>query len=210
MYPKGNLLIPAPHGQLEAIYWRPESPAARLALVMHPHPLYGGTMHNKVVYRAARALEDSGFATLRFNFRGVGGSTGKHDDGQGELDDARVALDFLTNDQPEAHEIIVAGFSFGAEVGLRFGCADARVDRLIAIGTPMRLGHLEFLDSCQKPILFVHGAEDEIAPLAPLLERLARLSQGAPFRLVKVEGAGHFFDSHLDELKRIIVEFARG
>lgn len=204
MYPKGNLLIPVEHGHLEGIY-RPESlNAARVAIVLHPHPLFGGTMHNKVVFRAARALESVGFATLRFNFRGVGASTGAHDEGRGELDDARAALDYLLADQPEAREVLVAGFSFGSVVGLRLGCEDARVHRCLAIGAAMRMSNLGFLDECIKPLLFVHGVEDDIAPLAPLEARLARLPANVAWRLARIEGAGHFFDDHLDELMRVI------
>ena len=114
----GRTLIPAPHGQLEAIYHPPAEPAERVALVLHPHPLYGGTMHNKVVYHAAKALEAAGFVTLRFNFRGVGASTGQHDRVGGASEDARVALDYLLAQQPAARAVLVAGFSFGAaEIG---------------------------------------------------------------------------------------------
>jgi alpha/beta superfamily hydrolase len=200
MYPKGNLLIPAPHGHLEAVYRPPVDRAKRVALVLHPHPLFGGTMHNKVVYRAARALEEIGFVTLRFNFRGVGYSTGEHDEGRGELDDARIALDHLLKDQPQAREVLIAGFSFGAAVGLRLGCEDRRVDRLLAIGTPVRLDDLSFLDSCTKSKLFIHGAQDEIAPLAPLVERLKKLPATSPWRILRIPGAGHFFDDRLNEL----------
>lgn len=206
MYPKGNLLIPVSHGHLEAIYRPSSREAARIAVVLHPHPLFGGTMHNKVVYRAARALEAAGFVTLRFNFRGVGASTGEHDEGRGEVDDARAALDYLVADQPQAREVVVAGFSFGAAVGLRLGCADERVDRLLAIGAPVRFDNLDFLEGCTKPKLFVHGVEDDIAPLAPLEERLARLPANVSYRLVRIEGAGHFFDDRLDELMRVIEE----
>ena len=200
MYPKGNLLIPAPHGHLEAIYRPPADRAERVALVLHPHPLFGGTMHNKVVYRAARALEEIGFATLRFNFRGVGHSTGEHDGGRGETDDARIALDHLLQDQSQAREVLVAGFSFGAAVGLRFGCEDERVHHLLAIGTPVRLDDLGFLDSCTKPKLFVHGIDDQIAPLGPLEARLEKLPATCPWHLVRIPGAGHFFDDRLNEL----------
>src|SRR5215470_4320315 len=106
MYPAGNLFIPAPHGQLEAIYRPTHDRAERVALVLHPHPLYGGTMHNKVVYHTAKTLDDAGFATLRFNFRGVGASSGGHDHGRGEVDDARLALDFLLAAQPAAREVV--------------------------------------------------------------------------------------------------------
>lgn len=207
MYPAGNLFIPAPHGQLEAIYRPKTNGAERVALVLHPHPLHGGTMHNKVVFRAAKALTESGFEALRFNFRGVGASTSEHDDGKGERDDARVALDYLLADQPSAKEVIVAGFSFGSIVGLNLGCADPRVHRLIAIGVPARLGRLECLFECPKPKLFIHGVEDDIAPLQPLEEFLAKLPASSNHRLVKIDGAGHFFDDQAEELMRTIKVF---
>ena len=209
MYPKGNLFIPAPHGQLEAIYRPQTDSAARIALVLHPHPQFGGTMHNKVVYRAAQALQDCGFVTLRINFRGVGHSTGTYDDARGEVDDARVALDYLIAQQPQAREIMVAGFSFGSAVGLRLGCADARVDRLIAIGAPAKYFELNFLATCHKPMLFVHGADDEIAPLAPLEELLAHLPPDLNYRLVRIAGAGHFFDHQLEELQQVIADYVQ-
>ncbi|MEO6726082.1 MAG: alpha/beta fold hydrolase [Blastocatellia bacterium] len=215
MYPAGNLLIPAPHGHLEAIY-RPKSNQAgqpglaeRVALVLHPHPLGGGTMHNKVVFRAAKALQESGFETLRFNFRGVGHSTGEHDEGRGEVDDARITLDYLLGQQPHAREVIVAGFSFGSIVGLRLGCGDPRVHKLIAIGAPARMDNLDFLRDCTKPKLFVHGAEDEIAPLAPLEEIIKTLPIISNYQLVKITGAGHFFDNEAEVLMQAIKDFVR-
>lgn len=204
MYPQGNVLIPSPHGQLEAIYRPPGITSTRVALVMHPHPLFGGTMHNKVVYRAAQALDEVGFATLRFNFRGVGQSTGTHDDGRGEVEDGRVALDYLLDDQRHAELVVVAGFSFGAAVGLQLGCGDARVNELVAIGTPLKFEDLAVLDSCKKPKLFIHGEADEIAPLAPLAARLERLSPSSSWRMVTVEGASHFFEGKLDEMKETL------
>ncbi len=207
MYPAGNLLIPAPHGQLEAIYRPKNERAERVALVLHPHPLHGGTMHNKVVFRAAKALNESGFEALRFNFRGVGLSSGEFDEGRGECDDARVALDYLLDHQPVAREVIIAGFSFGSVVGLEVGCSDNRVHRLIAIGTPARMGNLDFLTGCTKPKLFIHGAEDELAPLAPLDGFLSKLPTNGSFQLELVAGAGHFFDDQADELMQAIKQF---
>jgi alpha/beta superfamily hydrolase len=207
MYPKGNLLIPAPHGHLEAIYRPDDEQAERVALVLHPHPQHGGTMHNKVVFRAARALQMAGFQALRFNFRGVGDSTGAFDGGRGEAEDARVALDYLLNEQPQAREVIIAGFSFGAAIGLRVGCHDARVHRLVAIGAPARSYDLSFLRDCLKPKLFIHGTEDEIAPLAPLEELLNSLPHENNYRLVRIPGAGHFFDDQLKDLMRAITDF---
>lgn len=207
MYPAGNLLIPAPHGHLEAIYRPKTNQAERVALVLHPHPLGGGTMHNKVVFRAAKALQESGFETLRFNFRGVGHSTGEHDEGRGELDDARIALDYLLGEQPNAREIFIAGFSFGSIIGLRLGCGDPRVQKLIAIGAPARMDNLDFLRDCTKQKLFIHGTEDEIAPLAPLEELLATLPAASNYQLVKINGAGHFFDNEAEELMQAVKHF---
>lgn len=193
----GRTLIPAPHGQLEAIY-QPVPSAARIALVMHPHPLYGGTMHNKVVYRTAKALEAAGFATLRFNFRGVSDSTGSHDGGRGASDDARVALDYLLARQPAARQVVIAGFSFGATVTLRFGCAETRAHSLIAIATPADWIDRALIDGCGKPIAFIHGDQDDVAPLA----RLERLVSRERIRVIP--GADHFFMDHLDALQAAV------
>ncbi|HYC22415.1 MAG TPA: alpha/beta fold hydrolase [Candidatus Bathyarchaeia archaeon] len=203
-------LIPAPHGQLEAIYRPGATQGARAALVLHPHPQYGGTMHNKVVFHCARALQEAGFATLRFNFRGVEESTGRYDNGRGEIDDARLALDFLLARESGAKEVLVAGFSFGAGIGLRFGCADERVDRLIAIGTPTGFGGFvdaPLLAGCTKPKLFVHGGRDDLAPLAGLRRLLDELPASNPAKLVELPAASHFFDDHLDELRAAILAF---
>ncbi|MBI1762501.1 MAG: alpha/beta fold hydrolase [Acidobacteria bacterium] len=206
-YPKGNLLIPTAHGELEALYRPNNLQAARVALVLHPHPQFGGTMHNKVVARAAKALQEAGVEPLRFNFRGVGYSTGAYDEGRGETEDARTALDYLLAQQPQAHEVLIAGFSFGSAVGLRLGCADTRVQRLIAIGAPARLHDLALLTSCAKPKLFIHGERDEIAPLAPLVELLEQVPASSPQQLVTIAGAGHFFDEQLPQLMQVIKDF---
>jgi len=194
----GRTIIPAPHGQLEAIYHPSTEQAERVALVLHPHPLYGGTMHNKVAVHMAKALEAAGYVTLRFNFRGVGESTGSHDGGRGAAEDARVALDYLLAHQPTAREVLVAGFSFGASVALRFGCADARVHRLIAVGTPANWLDPEILAGCGKPIAFIHGERDQTAPLAGLEKLVGRE------RIRIIPGADHFFEQQLDDLRAAI------
>src|SRR6185436_14832321 len=205
MYPAGNLLIPVAHGQLEAILKEPRADALNgVALVLHLHPLGGGTMHNKVVFRAAAALIDSGLITLRINFRGVGQSSGEHDEGRGELEDARAGLDYLSHEYPD-QEITLCGFSFGARVGLEVGIADQRVRRLISIGTPVDKYDFSFLESCPKPILFVHGEHDEYGNVEKLRELVAKIKAPAELRVIK--GAGHFFDDQLDELKRAISEW---
>ena len=207
MYPAGNLLIPAPHGRLEAILKEPRDGVARgLALLLHPHPLHGGTMHNKVVFRAGVALNDAGLTVLRINFRGVGQSTGTHDEARGERDDARAALDYLTEHYP-GQPITLAGFSFGARVGLEVGVSDARVTRLIGIGTPVNMYDFSFLEAARKPLLLVHGDQDEFGDVDRLRALAARLQAHTPVQVSIIEGAGHFFDHHLDEMKLVITEF---
>lgn len=201
MYPIGNLFIPSPHGQLEAILKAPRSVVRGVSLVLHPHPLFGGTMHNKVVFRAAAALNDAGLAVLRINFRGVGQSTGEHDEGRGERDDARAGLEYLAANYP-GQEITLCGFSFGARVGLEVGIDDERVTRLISIGTPVDKYDFTFMDRCRKPILFVQGDRDEFGAVERLRELVAKIN--APAQLKIIKGAGHFFDDQLDELKKVI------
>ncbi|HEX7999849.1 MAG TPA: alpha/beta fold hydrolase [Pyrinomonadaceae bacterium] len=207
MYPAGNLFIPTAHGRLEAILKQPHKETARgVALVLHPHPLGGGTMHNKVVFRAASALNDAGLTTLRINFRGVGQSTGTHDEGRGETEDARAGLDYLSGHFPD-ERITLTGFSFGARVGLEVGIHDARVHRLISIGTPVDKYDFSFLTNCRKPILFVHGDRDEFGSLDNLRALVAKLPAEAHARLQVIENADHFFEGRLDAMKRAITDW---
>jgi alpha/beta superfamily hydrolase len=207
MYPAGNLFIPVAHGHLEAILKEPrEGPSKGVALVLHPHPLGGGTMHNKVAFRAAAALNDAGLTVLRINFRGVGQSTGEHDEGRGERDDVRVGLDYLSQHYPGLR-IVVCGFSFGAMVGLEVGIHDPRVAFLIGIGTPLDKYDFSFLSACRKPLLLVHGEKDEFGDVERLRQLVADLEKNTLVHLVVIPGAGHFFDDHLDELKRGITEW---
>lgn len=209
MYPAGNLLIPVEHGRLEAILKEPrEGSATRVALVLHPHPLGGGTMHNKVVFRAASALNDAGLITLRINFRGVGQSSGEHDEGRGEREDVRAGLEYLVENFPEK-PITLCGFSFGARVGLEVGVSDDRVVNLISIGTPVNKYDFGFLEACRKPILFVHGERDEFGDLnrlRSLVDEIKKTNSTVELHIIK--DCGHFFESHLDELKRVITDWA--
>lgn len=209
MYPAGNLFIPSPHGRLEAILKEPRGPIRGVALVLHPHPLFGGTMHNKVVFGAAAALNDAGLLALRINFRGVGQSTGEHDEGRGEREDVRAGLDYLAGNYPD-QEITLCGFSFGARVGLEVGIVDQRVRRLISIGTPVDKYDFGFLEESTKPILFVHGDRDEFGGVERLRGLVAKIATHTPAQLKIIEGAGHFFEGHLDELKEAITEWTRG
>lgn len=203
MYPKGNLFVPASHGQLEAILKEPLDAPKGVALVCHPHPLGGGTMHNKVVYRAAAGLLEAGLVTLRFNFRSVGNSTGAHDDGDGERQDVKDALAFLTENYPN-QPITLAGFSFGSRVGTEVALGDDRIARLISIGTPVDKYDFSYLKVCRKPILFVHGDSDEFGKLENLESLVAQVAENTETKLVVFENCGHFFDKHLNELKDAI------
>ena len=202
MYPKGNLQIPASHGELEAILKEPKGDVKGVALVCHPHPLGQGTMHNKVVYRAAAGLNEAGLVALRFNFRGVGNSTGAHDDGDGEKQDVLDALDFLTENYPDK-EITLAGFSFGSRVGSEVALDDERIVRLISIGTPVDKYDFSYLKHNVKPILFVHGDRDEFGTIEHLRE-VVELVEATDKELIVFEDCGHFFDEHLEQLRATI------
>lgn len=166
-------------------------------------------MHNKVVFRAASALNDAGLIALRINFRGVGQSTGVHDDGIGELEDVRAGLEYLATTY-QGQPITLCGFSFGARVGLEVGLADNRVVRLISIGTPVDKYDFGFLQSCGKPALFVHGDQDEFGSLTRLQELVSTIqSHNANVELHIVKGADHFFAGHLDELKQVITDWTQ-
>jgi alpha/beta superfamily hydrolase len=214
MYPAGNLFINAPHGRLEAILKEPREDeggvgAARgLALALHPHPLGGGTMHNKVVFRAASALSEAGLVTLRINFRGVGRSTGEHDEGRGEVEDALAAVDYLTGRYP-GKPLTLCGFSFGSRVGMEVGIHDGRVRDLISIGTPVDKYDFSFLEECRKPILFVHGDRDEFGAAEHVRALAASLPAEAEACVRIIENADHFFEGRLDELKRAMTEWIK-
>jgi alpha/beta superfamily hydrolase len=210
MYPKGNLFIPASHGQLEAILKEPAGEPKGVGLVCHPHPLGGGTMHNKVVFRAAAGLLDDGLVTLRFNFRGVGASTGKHEEVPGGREDVRDALDYLVKEYP-GKPVTLAGFSFGSRTGMEVGMSDDRVVRLISIGTPVdKYRDYDFLAGVRKPILFVHGDKDEFGSVENVRKLYDLVSPYADAELIVFENCGHFFDDHLDELRETVRRWTEG
>ncbi len=199
-----SFFLAGPAGRLEALLNEGQPNARYAAVVCHPHPLYGGTMHNKVVFHATKALNHFGFPVLRFNFRGAGLSEGAHDEGRGERDDVRTALDWLNAEF--SLPIIFAGFSFGAATGVRASCPDARVHALISLGTPVRVEArsyaYKFLNECAKPKLFVSGGHDPFGPRSELEELFARVAE--PKKLVFIDAADHFFSGHLAELRRTI------
>jgi uncharacterized protein len=205
-----SLFLEGPAGRLEALLNSGAENATQAGVVCHPHPLFGGTLHNKVVFHTMKALNSFGFPVLRFNFRGTGLSQGEHAQGNGEVEDVRAALDWL---DAEYHlPVVFAGFSFGAAVGLRAACADTRVRAAIGVGMPVgrvvadgevpRTYPFEFLRDCAKPKLFVSGARDQFGPRAKLEELVASVPE--PKELVLIEGADHFFEGRLRELREAI------
>lgn len=202
-----SLFIPGPSGRLEALLNAGAAGAPYTALVCHPHPLHGGTMHTKVVYHAMKALNGFGLPVLRFNFRGAGLSEGTHDEGRGERDDIRAALDWLEREY--SLPIIFAGFSFGAAVGLKTCCPETRVLGLIALGTPLavheRLYTYSYLSSCTKPKLMISGDHDQFAPVENLRGIFDLAAE--PKEFVLVENADHFFEGRLPVMREAITEW---
>lgn len=205
-----SLFLDGPAGRLEALLNAGAGNATHAAVVCHPHPLFGGTLHNKVVFHTMKALNSFGFPVLRFNFRGTGLSEGEHDYGKGETEDVQTALDWL---DAEYHlPLIFAGFSFGAAIGLRAACPDPRVRAVIGLGVPVapvaadnedpRVYTFEFLQDCAKAKLFVSGARDQFGPKAKLEALVASVPE--PKNLVLIDGADHFFEGRLHELRNTI------
>ena len=205
-----SLLLDGPAGKLEALLEEPENGEPREAcLVCHPHPLFGGTMHNKVVYRIARAMRGAGAVVLRFNFRGVGASEGEHAHGPGEVEDARAALAFLRERYPDL-PFSMAGFSFGSRVITRLGCQmqsdDPAPVRLIAAGFPTTRGRFEYLAHCAVPKYFVHSTVDEHGPQRDLKAAFEWFAE--PKSLLFIEAQDHFFAGALDQFEAAIAEIA--
>ncbi len=191
-------MLEGPAGPLEALLQEREGAQAPfVALVCHPHPLYGGTLHNKVVHRTASTLHALGAAVLRINFRGVGKSAGRFDQGRGELEDARLGLSALAARHPGARRW-AAGFSFGSWIAARLAASDAGIERLILVAPPVRTSSFEVLRSAAVPKLVLQGAADDVCPPAALEEEFQRWAE--PKRLILIPDAGHFFDRQLGAL----------
>ena len=197
MYPAGNLFIPASHGQVEAILKDPRGETRGAALVLHPHPLGGGTMHNKVVFRAAAALNDAGLAVLRINFRGAGASAGTFAEGIGERDDFTSALDYMNNRYPGV-PMWAGGMSFGSWIALTVGAQDPRVTTLLGIALPVDRYDFDAVANSSKPKFFIHGERDELIPIKTLREFYARCAE--PKELVVIDMADHLFDGRVSEV----------
>ena len=193
--------IPGAAGRLEALLEEPGDRQPHTAVVLcHPHPLYGGTMHNKVVYRMARGLRGAGAVVLRFNFRGVGRSEGEHAHLEGEIEDGRAALEWLRGRYPGT-PFALAGFSFGARVITRLGC-ELSPAWMLACGFPTRHGPSDYLARCAAPKIFIQSTNDQYGPRAELEESFAGFAQ--PKQIFWVPSSDHFFAGGLDELESIV------
>ena len=194
--------IAGPAGDLEGLLEEPENRApTSVCVVCHPHPLYGGTMLNKVVYRLARGVRHAGAVAVRFNFRGVGRSQGKHDQGIGEIEDARAVLAFARARYP-ALPYSLAGFSFGSRVALQLACRLGDAQRVIAVGYPALRGELPGMESCTLRKIFIQSTNDVHGPRAELETFFATLSE--PKELHWIEAADHFFEGALEQLEQVV------
>lgn len=203
MTPVRAFRFPGPAGDLEGLWKEAAPPKLGSAVFAHPHPLHGGTLHNKVVFRAARALTRSGYDTLRFNFRGVGASAGRHDQGAGEAGDFRAALDEAQ--RRGGLPIVAGGFSFGSAVALRAIAGDPRVAAYVGVGLPVATESSASWTRPEVPALFLVGENDPFGP--PDLLRETVRDAG---RIVVVPGTGHFLEGRLDELEKAVTEFLAG
>ena len=199
-----RLTLPGPAGPLQAIlHEREDQEPEIVALVCHPHPLYGGTLDNKVAHRIAATLHELGAAVLRFNFRGAGESAGQFDHGAGELEDARVAFDWIAARHPRARRW-VAGFSFGSWVAARLAAGRTDVDQLILVAPPVTRSSFEVMVDSPVPKLVVQGTNDDVCPPEHLQQQYPRWSE--PKRLILVPQATHFFDRQLAALGQVLAE----
>lgn len=207
----GTFTFEGPAGPIEALYKAGSDGPARAAVLSHPHPQFGGTMHNKVVFRASKAFERLGYPSLRFNFRGVGRSAGTFDGGVGEADDVRAALEWMASEHSSL-PLVHCGFSFGNAIGTPVAAVHPRVEALVCLGTPTasstRGFPFERLTRVTLPKLFVHGENDEHGPIEELRAGFAIVAE--PKRLVVVRDADHFFTGHLEELEAAIVDHLSG
>jgi len=197
-----SLYVRGPVGRLEAILEEPEDrDPIEAALVCHPHPQHGGTMHTKAVYRTARGLRKAGCVVLRFNYRGVNLSEGSYDHGNGEVEDARAALSFLLSRYPTL-PVTIAGFSFGSRIALKLGCELGYPRRLIAVGFPTVYKDRSYLEGCSIPRYFVQSTNDEFGPLPELQQMLDGLA--GPRELIAIPSTDHYFAGAQPELEEAI------
>ncbi len=206
-----EIIIPGPEGRLEARYQKGKDQRSPICLVLHPHPRQGGTMNNKIVYNIFHAFKNIGFATLRFNFRGVGKSQGSYDNGVGELTDAAAALDWLQNENPTAQNTWIAGFSFGSWLALQLLMRRPEIAGFVAVSPPANLYDFSFLAPCPASGLIIQGTDDKIVEAEQVSDLADKLNKQKNLKVVykKLIGADHFFKNELDDIQDAITKYVR-
>jgi len=206
-----EVIFPGPEGRLEGRYHPQKQKDAPIAIILHPHPQFGGTMNNKVVYNLHYAFYNMGFTCLRFNFRGVGRSQGEYDQGVGELSDAASALDYLQSLNPNAKNCWVAGFSFGAWIGMQLLMRRPEIQGFVSVAPPANMYDFSFLAPCPSSGLIINGDGDRVAPppdIAGLAEKLQQ-QKGITVTHEIIPDAGHFFDPGMEEMISSVDTYVR-
>ena len=206
-----EVIFNGPEGRLEGRYQHAKRDDAPVALLLHPHPLHGGTMNNKVVYSLYQSFVRQGFAVLRFNFRGVGRSQGRFDNGQGELSDAASALDWMQAQNPNAADCWIAGFSFGAWIAMQLMMRRPEISGFISVAPPASMHDFSFLAPCPASGLIVHGDKDEVVPIAAVGKLAQKLGNQKNIKVDYriVEGGDHFFTDRIDELSGHVDDYLK-
>jgi len=204
-----EVIFNGPEGRIEGRYHHSEQKGAPLAIVLHPHPLYGGTMNNKIVYHIYQAFVKNGFSVLRFNFRGVGRSQGKFDNGLGELTDAATALDWIQLQNPDAPACWISGFSFGSWIAMQLLMRRPELEGFISVSPPANLYDFTFLSPCPSAGLITQGDKDDIVAEEAVSKLAAKLStqKGANITYKVINGADHYYRNNLDELSEILTKY---
>ena len=206
-----EVFIPGPAGRLEAKYFKSKKNTSPIALVLHPHPQYGGTMNNSVVAETFNTFMDNNFSVCRFNFRGVGKSDGEFDNGQGELADAAAALDWIERENFDNSHCWIAGFSFGALIAMQLLMRRPEINRFIAISPQPNTFDFSFLSPCPTSGIIIHGKNDELVPEENIFELTKRLSsqKGIKVDLNSIADANHFFSKNIDDLISSLNEYLK-
>lgn len=204
-----EVIMNGPEGRLEGRFYPAKQPNSPVAILLHPHPQHGGSMNNKVVYQLYQTFVNRGFATLRFNFRGVGRSQGEYDRGEGELSDAASALDWLQSVHTDASQCWVGGFSFGAWIGMQLLMRRPEVSGFISISPPANIYDFSFLAPCPASGLIIHGDKDEVVPPESIEEMVAKVAKQRDVIVERklIEGADHFYGTQLNELDQATVSY---
>lgn len=207
-----EVIFPGPEGRLEGRYHPQKTKDAPIAIVLHPHPQFGGTMNNRVVYNLHYAFRGMGFSVLRFNFRGVGRSQGEYDQGVGELSDATSALDYLQSQNPNYKHCWVAGFSFGAWIGMQLLMRRPEITGFVSVSPPANMYDFTFLAPCPSSGIIIHGSEDRVATPQDTRELVAKLHEqkGIEITHEEIAGSGHFFDEpHMETMLGAVDGYVR-